>query len=319
MICFSFSSFSQTGMLNGTGYAPDFTVTDINGTSHTLYDYLDSGFVVVLELLSVTCSHCQAYAAGTENSYQTNGPNGSNVARFLGLEVNSSTDSTDIANFMSNNGVTFPIADNVSPSGINYQLYYTPSYFVVYPDSSYTTLCPAYCVTTSSWSTIENLLNTAISAWIPPVYGCMDASAINYDSTANTDNNSCVQAVTGCMDQNAWNYNVLANVGDSGSCLYTANCVTGPGIPYWLNDPCYAWVIDVDDYCCENEWDEICQATYDYCEGTWIGPLPKRYDKKLIMITDILGRPVSNITENKILFFIYDDNSVEKKLITNKN
>ena len=112
-------------MLNGTGYAPNFTVTDINGTSHTLYDVLDSGYVMVLELLSVTCGHCIAYAPGTENSYQTNGPNGTNVARFLGLEVNSSTDSTAIANFMSTYGVTMPIADNVSPVGINYQLYYS--------------------------------------------------------------------------------------------------------------------------------------------------------------------------------------------------
>jgi hypothetical protein len=56
-------------MLNGTGYAPNFTVTDINGTSHTLYNYLDSGYVMVLELLSVTCGHCINYAPGTENSY----------------------------------------------------------------------------------------------------------------------------------------------------------------------------------------------------------------------------------------------------------
>ena len=190
-ICFSFSSFSQTGMLDGTGYAPDFTVTDINGTSHTLYNYLDSGFVVVLELLSTTCGHCIAYAPGTENSYQTNGPNGSNAARFLGLEVNASTDSADIANFMLTYGVTFPIANDVSPVGINYQLYYTPSYFVVYPDSSYTTLCPAYCVTTSSYSSIENQLNTAIAAWIPPVYGCMDSTALNYDPLVTIDDGSC--------------------------------------------------------------------------------------------------------------------------------
>ncbi|MDC1025087.1 fibronectin type III domain-containing protein, partial [Flavobacteriales bacterium] len=188
---FSFSSYSQTGMLNGTGYAPNFTVTDINGTSHTLYNYLDSGYVMVLELLSVTCGHCINYAPGTENSYQTNGPNGTNVARFLGLEVNSSTDSTAIANFMSTYGVTFPIADNVSPVGINYQLYYTPSYFVVYPDRSYTTLCPLYCVTTSSYSTIESQLDNAIAAWVPPVSGCMDSLAFNYDSLATVDDSSC--------------------------------------------------------------------------------------------------------------------------------
>jgi len=76
------------------------------------------------------------------------------------------------------------------------------------------------------------------------------------------------------MDEAAYNYAITANVNDSASCLYNANCITGPGNPYWLNDPCYAWVISVDNYCCENEWDTICQATYSYCEGTWEGPLP---------------------------------------------
>ena len=74
-------------------------------------------------------------------------------------------------------------------------------------------------------------------------------------------------------------------------------------------------IIDIDDYCCDNEWDEICQLTYNYCEGTWVGPLPKRLNKKLIMITDILGRPVNNIKENTLLFYIYDDGSVNKKII----
>ena len=90
---------AQTGILAGTGYAPNFTVTDINGNSHTLYDYLDSGKVVVLEFMSVTCGHCISHAAGTEAAYQANGPNGSDVAQFLGLEVNASTDSTAITNF----------------------------------------------------------------------------------------------------------------------------------------------------------------------------------------------------------------------------
>ena len=64
------------------------------------------------------------------------------------------------------------------------------------------------------------------------------------------------------------------NVNDSLSCLFTANCITGSGDPYWLNDECYAWVISVDDYCCENEWDTICQLTYNYCFEGWTGDLP---------------------------------------------
>jgi len=191
LISLTFLANAQTGMLNGSGYAPDITVTDINGNTHNLYNYLDSGKVVVLELMSTTCGHCQSHAAGTENSYQTNGPSGTNVARFLGLEVNAATDSAAVANFASTYGVTFPIANNISPTAINYQLYYTPGYYVIYPDRSYTTICALYCVTAQNYSTIEGLLNTAIAAWLPPVYGCTDPLAINYDPLATVDNDSC--------------------------------------------------------------------------------------------------------------------------------
>ena len=157
--------------------------------------------------------------------------------------------------------------------------------------------------------------NTEDFSCIPFIYGCMDSLAINYDSLANTDNGSCIEVVMGCMDQAAYNYEPTANVNDSISCLYSANCITGPGNPYWLNDPCYAWVVDIDLYCCDVEWDNICQATYNYCEGTWVGPLPKRYNKKLIEITDLLGRPISKIKNNELMLYIYDDGSVERKLI----
>ena len=187
----SINAYTQAGLLAGTGYAPNFTVTDINGTSHTIYDYLDSGYVMVLELMSVTCGHCIQHAAGTENSYLTNGPAGSNVARFLGLEINASTNNTAISYFANTYGASFPIANNISPSGIGYMLSGTPTYYVVYPDYTYTTICGAYCVTTQNHLTVENLLNTAISSWVPPIYGCTDSLAINYDSTATIDNDSC--------------------------------------------------------------------------------------------------------------------------------
>jgi hypothetical protein len=158
--------------------------------------------------------------------------------------------------------------------------------------------------------------NTEDFSCIPYVYGCTDSSAFNYDSTANTDNGSCIAIVEGCMDVNAYNYSVEANTNDSVACLYAANCITGPGIPYWLNDPCYAWVLEVDEYCCENEWDTICQATYDYCDGTWSGPLLTRTqaEKKLVAVTDLLGRP-TQIIKNKLLLFIYSNGSVTKQII----
>ena len=158
--------------------------------------------------------------------------------------------------------------------------------------------------------------NTDNGNCIPYSYGCTDSTAFNYDPNANADNGSCIQVVYGCMDPNAWNYDIMANLNDSSSCLYNAGCITGPGIPYWLNDPCYAWVLEGDEYCCENAWDTICQATYDYCDGTWSGPLLNRTQskQKLIAITDLLGRP-TKIIKNKLLLYIYSDGSVKRKLI----
>jgi len=162
------------------------------------------------------------------------------------------------------------------------------------------------------------LSNTEDFTCIEFLYGCMDQAALNYDSLANTENESCITIVEGCMDLNAYNYSVEANVSDN-DCLYDAGCVTGPGLPYWLNDPCYAWVISVDDYCCDNVWDTVCQLTYDYCNGAYIGPLLTRVQtkKELISITDVLGRPTKEIP-NTLLFYIYDDGTVEKRITKTK-
>ena len=66
------------------------------------------------------------------------------------------------------------------------------------------------------------------------------------------------------MDIDAYNYNEEANT-PTDDCVYDAGCVTGPGEPYWANDYCYSWVIEVDPYCCETAWDAVCEEMYDYC------------------------------------------------------
>ena len=140
--------------------------------------------------------------------------------------------------------------------------------------------------------------NTEDFSCIDYIYGCTDSTALNYDSLANTDNGSCIDVVEGCMDQTAWNYDPLANVDDPAVCLYDAGCITGPGNPYWLNDDCYAWVISVDDYCCNVEWDETCQLTYDYCGTTWTGPEPPaRISGEILMFYPNPTPGVVNISE----------------------
>jgi hypothetical protein len=112
--------------------------------------------------------------------------------------------------------------------------------------------------------------NTENGGCIPFVYGCMNPYAFNYNPDANTElEDSCIEVLVDCMDPDAFNYNELANTPNEELCLYDAGCVTGPGEPYWLNDGCYAWIIDIDPYCCEVAWDETCVDLYSYCEQGW--------------------------------------------------
>jgi len=155
-------------------------------------------------------------------------------------------------------------------------------------------ILPIYGCTDSTMFNYNPLANVDNGSCIEFVYGCNDPTALNYDPLANTsdnsccyisgctdptalnydpnacfDDNSCIEIITGCTDVSAYNYNPAANVSDSTACLYDAGCYGGPGIPYWLNDGCYAWVIDVDDYCCTTDWDASCQSMYDYCQQGW--------------------------------------------------
>ena len=155
-----------------------------------------------------------------------------------------------------------------------------------------------YGCTDPSMLNYNSQANTEDFSCIPYIYGCMDSTALNYDPLANTDNGSCIAVATGCMDQAAYNYDPLANVNDSISCLYSAGCITGPGNPYWLNDPCYAWVISVDDYCCDNEWDNICQSTYNYCTNNWTGPVLSRDIQENLVIYPNPTSDKININKN---------------------
>ncbi len=112
--------------------------------------------------------------------------------------------------------------------------------------------------------------NTDNGNCIPYIYGCMNPEAFNYNPDANTElEGSCIEVIIDCMDPDAFNYNELANTPSEDLCLYDAGCITGPGEPYWLNDGCYAWIIDIDPYCCEVAWDETCIELYSYCEQGW--------------------------------------------------
>ena len=58
-----------------------------------------------------------------------------------------------------------------------------------------------------------------------PIWGCTDATAVNYNAAATCDDGSCVFPVYGCTDPTALNYHPLATT-DDGSCLYCGDGCT---------------------------------------------------------------------------------------------
>ena len=111
--------------------------------------------------------------------------------------------------------------------------------------------------------------NTDNGGCIPTINGCTDSTALNYNEVANTDNGSCIYPLPGCTDPTAINYSAEANVPDS-SCYYSADCYVGD--IYYVPNACFEWVIEVDPYCCDDQWDYACDDLYAYCQDGWTGP-----------------------------------------------
>ncbi len=137
------------------------------------------------------------------------------------------------------------------------------------------------------------------------VFGCTDPEALNYNEEANVDNESCVPVVVGCTDINAFNYDEEANTPDNESCLYDAGCVGEPGDPYWANDECYMWVIDVDPYCCESEWDDTCVNLYSYCEEGTATYIPY-FGSEVKVFPNPVARTLTVRSSNPVTIEVYN-------------
>lgn len=75
-LLYTSTAFSQ---LSNGSIAPNFTLTDIDGVTHTLYDYLDQGKTVYIDFFAAHCPYCWNYknTGAMEGLYNQYGPNGS--------------------------------------------------------------------------------------------------------------------------------------------------------------------------------------------------------------------------------------------------
>ncbi len=117
--------------------APDFTVKDVDGNQHHLYDYLDNGKLVVIDFFTTNCGPCQTYASEVSASYEYFG---CNYADVIYLGINWGSDNDLVRQFDSVWGAYYPSASGLQGGGNAvvdlYQVQSYPTVILIAPDRS---------------------------------------------------------------------------------------------------------------------------------------------------------------------------------------
>lgn len=118
--------------------APDFTITTSTGTTLNLYNALNAGKCVLLDLFFCGCSYCQQYAPVIEQVYQNTG-HGNGLILFWGI---SDRDNNAAINaYKTQYGVTNPCA-GTEGGGAAATALYTGSPFNFQGWPTYSVICP---------------------------------------------------------------------------------------------------------------------------------------------------------------------------------
>lgn len=141
LILFCASLTAQVQGIDDTYYkVPDITLTDIDGNDHNLYEILDEGKFVLIDLYTTWCQPCRDNAPFVEEWYEEHGPNGDDTAIMWNVECDdNATDLQDVLDWIEEFSVTsvnfeendyFWYLDEFPYNGY-------PTYFMICPDRYY--------------------------------------------------------------------------------------------------------------------------------------------------------------------------------------
>jgi hypothetical protein len=142
------SAAGAMAQLPPNSFAPDFTATDIDGNTQHLYDYLDQGYTVFLDISAAWCGPCWNYhnTGALEDLYTTYGPGtADNKVMVFFIEGESTNTLAQITGTTTNQsysgftqgdwtaGTPYPIIDNATIAN-DYEITYFPTIYMVCPN-----------------------------------------------------------------------------------------------------------------------------------------------------------------------------------------
>ena len=184
------------------------------------------------------------------------------------------------------------------------------------------------CNTNASINIMVNNTNSA--------YGCMDTSALNYNPSVTIDDGSCILGATWATLQmndsygDGWNgdtWSAISTTGASGHGPFSLGSGSSASQSFLLLDDCYDIICDFGLYPYETSWSLIddngttlvsggSPYNSNLCTYTTVSnhEINDFHNRKVLAITDMLGRNIKEL-KNIPLFYLYDDGTVEKKVI----
>ena len=176
--------YSANAQLNDGCKAENFTFTALNNNGQVcdLYAWLDSGYVVILDVSATWCGPCWNYknTGALESIYTQHGPSGTNKVRVVFVEGDGTTADAAMSggtgsqgNWLSgtNYPMCNPAAAAVNPFNANYEIAYFPTIYMICPDRS----------TKEIGQMTASQINAQLGANIPTTTQC--AAKINVDAT----------------------------------------------------------------------------------------------------------------------------------------
>ena len=316
---FTLVTFSLNAQTNLTT-AVDFTVTDVHGITHNLFNYLDDGKHVIIDFFFTTCGPCISSVPTLNQAYTDYGCNTGDV---IFLSIDNGDSDPAVLQYENDYGGLLPSASGNDGGGnaviSAYGISAYPTVILIHPDRTILEqdIFPVSNITTALPNAGLNMASCAVT----PTWDCTDSLEVTdvIIDNANLTMNIAIY--------NGYNYflnypYVAFTIDANGDTIQGGNISLFGAFNFdttWYNyslsnviSPAYPLTMYFV-YSDGSLVTDTCILTYNSAP-TVISDINVNRNIELIRIVDVLGRE-RNENKNQPLFYIYDDGTIEKRMV----